>query len=192
VLQALSDALADLPAVPAPTLSGPSRGTAEVERLLAGRSWGPAALRALVGRMSRSPALQETMLRLVLTHRMDDDLADLLTDLDETTRTWSSDGGRGSDGALRRKLHNTSGGSSETAANELAVRPSSLPSGVRVVITATPVAKRPSACRKPGAVAASPSKVQICSVISVDLPYGRRGHLKGQRNGIRRPSHSAK
>ncbi len=101
VLQALSDALADLPAVPAPTLSGPSRGTAEVERLLAGRSWGPAALRALVGRMSRSPALQETMLRLVLTHRMDDDLADLLTDLDETTRTWSSDGGRGSDGALR-------------------------------------------------------------------------------------------
>ena len=84
-----------------PHLSGPSRGTAEVERLLAGRSWGPAALRALVGRMSRSPALQEAMLRLVLTHRMDDDLADLLTDLDETTRTWSSDSGRGSDGALR-------------------------------------------------------------------------------------------
>ena len=61
----------------------------------------------------------------------------------------------------------------ETAENELAVSPSSLPSGVRVAITATPVAKRPSACLRPGASAASPSKVHTCSVMRLEFTSNR-------------------
>jgi hypothetical protein len=49
------------------------------------------------------------------------------------------------DEAFRLRLHKTMGGSRETAENEFAVSPSSLPSRVRVVITVTPVAKRPRA-----------------------------------------------
>jgi hypothetical protein len=40
------------------------------------------------------------------------------------------------------------GGSSETVLKELAVTPSRLPSGVRLVMTVTPVPKRPKARRK--------------------------------------------
>jgi len=38
------------------------------------------------------------------------------------------------------KLHNTSGGASDTELNELAVSPSKVPSARRVVMTVTPVA----------------------------------------------------
>ena len=59
---------------------------------------------------------------------------------------------------VRARLHSTSGGLSETELNELAVRPTSVPSGARAVTTVTPVAKLPSAsrnsrCVKPGAKA---------------------------------------
>src|SRR5690606_20958575 len=50
--------------------------------------------------------------------------------------------------ASLRRLHSTMGGSSDTEQNELAVRPSSLPSGPRVVMTQTPVANLPSALRR--------------------------------------------
>ncbi|MNL59209.1 hypothetical protein D3C87_1829150 [compost metagenome] len=43
-----------------------------------------------------------------------------------------------------RKLNSTSGGSSETELKELQVRPAGWPSGVQVVMTATPVGKHPS------------------------------------------------
>src|SRR5262245_51077574 len=56
------------------------------------------------------------------------------------------------------RLQSTSGGSSETAENELAVRPSSLPADVRVVITVTPVTKRPNAFLRWRSSMAPPSK----------------------------------
>ena len=49
--------------------------------------------------------------------------------------------------AARFRLQSTSGGSSETAVNEFAVRPSRFLSAVSVVTTVMPVAKRPSAWR---------------------------------------------
>jgi hypothetical protein len=52
------------------------------------------------------------------------------------------------EGASWLRLHRTSGGSSDTAAKELAVRPANWPERPRVVITATPVANRPSAVRR--------------------------------------------
>jgi len=53
------------------------------------------------------------------------------------------------------RLHNTSGGDSDTELNELAVSPTSSPVGRRAVTMVTPVAKVPSAARnwaleKPG------------------------------------------
>src|SRR5579875_3432399 len=45
------------------------------------------------------------------------------------------------------RLHSTSGGSSETELNELAVMPINWPESVRVVMTVTPVANWPSAAR---------------------------------------------
>jgi hypothetical protein len=46
------------------------------------------------------------------------------------------------------RLHSTSGGSIDTELKELAVRPTKLPSGSRVVITVTPVANWDKAWRK--------------------------------------------
>jgi hypothetical protein len=49
---------------------------------------------------------------------------------------------------MAAKLHNTMGGTSDTVLNELAVIPTGVPSCARVVITVTPVPKRPKARRK--------------------------------------------
>ena len=49
--------------------------------------------------------------------------------------------------ALRR-LNSTSGGSSDTELKELQVSPAGCPSTPVVVMTATPVGKDPSSCRK--------------------------------------------
>src|SRR6185437_6118789 len=46
------------------------------------------------------------------------------------------------------RLHSTSGGLSDTDANELQVNPYGFPSGVEAVMMVTPVAKLPSALRK--------------------------------------------
>ena len=46
--------------------------------------------------------------------------------------------------AARERLHSTSGGSSETELNELAVRPTRSPVAVRAVTMVTPVANMPS------------------------------------------------
>src|SRR5262249_31573412 len=69
--------------------------------------------------------------------------------------------------AVRRRLQSTRGGSRETAAKELAVRPRSSPSGVRVVTTTTPVAKRPSARRKESPSGASPSSEGVSSTLGL-------------------------
>lgn len=53
----------------------------------------------------------------------------------------------GKESAFLLMLHNTSGGSRDSAEKELAVIPSSLPPGPRVVMTVTPVGNRPSALR---------------------------------------------
>src|SRR6266571_5091295 len=50
--------------------------------------------------------------------------------------------------ALRARLHNTSGGSSETELKELTVTPWKQPSGKRTVTTVTPVANCASVRRK--------------------------------------------
>ncbi|MCY1379058.1 hypothetical protein D9M69_667420 [compost metagenome] len=50
--------------------------------------------------------------------------------------------------AARPRLQSTSGGSSETELNELAVSPASSPDAVRAVTMVTPVANMPSAERK--------------------------------------------
>src|SRR6185369_12476973 len=50
-------------------------------------------------------------------------------------------------GLSRRSDHSTRGGSSESALNELAVRPTGAPSAPRQVTIVTPVTKRPSASR---------------------------------------------
>ena len=52
--------------------------------------------------------------------------------------------------ADRARLHSTSGGSSDTELNELAVRPSNSPLGERAVTMVTPVANMPSALRNSG------------------------------------------
>src|SRR5262245_60401866 len=61
------------------------------------------------------------------------------------TAKWLDCSNDGSEDAVDLRLHSTSGGSSETAEKELAVSPSSLPAAVRVVMTVTPVTKRPNA-----------------------------------------------
>ena len=59
-------------------------------------------------------------------------------------------------------LHRTSGGSSESAEKEFAVSPSNLPEGVCVVMTVTPVAKRPSALRNLRGSTVSSFSRQLC------------------------------
>ncbi len=49
---------------------------------------------------------------------------------------------------MRDRLHSTSGGSSETELNELAVSPTSAPPSVRAVTMVTPVANIASEARK--------------------------------------------
>jgi hypothetical protein len=51
------------------------------------------------------------------------------------------------DPAMLDRLHNTSGGDSDTELNEFAVRPTSVPSPARAVTTVTPVANMPNALR---------------------------------------------
>ncbi len=55
-------------------------------------------------------------------------------------------------GLARRSDHSTSGGSSDSALNELTVRPKATPSAPRQVTTVTPVAKAPSAARSAAGV----------------------------------------
>src|SRR5215510_3533460 len=73
------------------------------------------------------------------------------------------------DEALRLRLHSTRGGSRETAAKELAVRPTRSASGVQVATTATPVAKRPSAWRRPALSSTSPLQETIWCVMPNEL-----------------------
>ena len=80
--------------------------------------------------------------------------------------------GRQEEAALR--LHSTRGGSSETAEKELTVRPSSRPSGVWVVITVTPVTKRPSALRR------WRSSNALSPISADDLPFNSLGNSLGK------------
>ena len=97
VLQALADALTDLPAGAAPE----NPAAREVERLLAGRAWRPVELRAVVPHVPRSSALQETVLRALVTLPFDADLAELVTDLGVVTAERMPDGGDGAADVLR-------------------------------------------------------------------------------------------
>src|SRR5262245_53024303 len=90
------------------------------------------------------------------------------------------------DEALRLRLHSTSGGSSETAAKELAVRPTRSCSGVQVATTTTPVANRPSACLRPTLSKTSPVRETTCCVMPSELPCSppcpHAGWLKRRRS----------
>ena len=84
-------------------------------------------------------------------------------------------------GAWRARLHSTSGGSSETEENELAVMPTRRPSGARVVMTVTPVVNWPKALRssrgsKEQAVAAAG-----VSHVLMAASAARRGRLPWRR-----------
>src|SRR5262245_25979577 len=76
--------------------------------------------------------------------------------------------------ALRLRLHSTSGGSSETAAKELAVSPTRSASGVQVATTTTPVAKRPSAWRRPMLSSTSPVRETVWCVMPRQLHCAAR------------------
>src|SRR5206468_999561 len=88
-----------------------------------------------------------------------------------------------------RKLHSTSGGSRETAEKELAVSPSSLPSAVRVVITVTPVTKRPKALRRWRSSIELPSRAaETCPCVGSCLSIRITRCLEQDRSWLSRPA----
>jgi len=77
-------------------------------------------------------------------------------------------------GARVARLHNTSGGRSDTDVKELIVKPAVRPSAQRAVTTATPVGKAPSARRN-----------SRSSVTAVSAAGGDPGDLTTQRAPMR-------
>ena len=84
---------------------------------------------------------------------------------------------------LTRRLHDTSGGSSETEANELQVSPIGWPSESVVVMIATPVGKLPSALRK--ARTSNPDSTPDAAD-NVGRNRGGRGHAGSWRSNVSR------
>ena len=97
-------------------------------------------------------------------------------------------------GATLRRLHSTSGGSSDSDENELAVRPTLRPSAAHVVITVTPVGNCPNAARNCSGSRAgrsvavvSMSVRTLCSRIIAAQADGSNHHGENRR-GSSKPS----
>ena len=71
-------------------------------------------------------------------------------------------------------LHSTSGGFSDTELKLLTVMPSGVPSGARVVMMVTPVAKLPSALRKSIGSKATPLLLMSVSLWSSEMKTDAR------------------